>query len=67
MAYYSPCGGGYGSPLERAPEKVLDDVLDGYCSVEQAKTIYGVAVDLDREIVDLAATKALRGRMSEAR
>lgn len=29
MSYYSPCGGGYGSPLERDPQKVLDDVLDG--------------------------------------
>lgn len=60
MAYYSPCGGGYGSPLERAPEKVLDDVLDGFCTVDQAKDIYGVVLDLEAESVDLAATEAQR-------
>ncbi len=30
MADYSPCGGGYGSPSERDPAKVLDDVVDGF-------------------------------------
>ena len=67
MAYYSPCGGGYGSPLERAPETVLDDVLDGYCSPEQAREVYGVEVDLDDEKVDVDATEALRRRMRAAR
>lgn len=63
MAYYSPCGGGYGSPLDRSPEKVLDDVLDGFCSAEHASEVYGVVVDLESEAVDLAATEVLRARM----
>ena len=36
-----PCGGGYGDPLERPAEKVLDDVLDGFCTVEHARAAYG--------------------------
>ncbi|WP_323778821.1 hydantoinase B/oxoprolinase family protein [Leisingera sp.] len=67
MAYYSPCGGGYGSPLERTPEKVLDDVLDGFCSPQHARDIYGVVLDLDAETVDAAATEALRQTMDTLR
>ena len=63
MAFYGPCGGGYGDPLDRPPEKVLEDVLDDFCTVEHAKQAYGVVVDLDSEIVDTRATEALRSRM----
>ena len=66
MAYYSPNGGGYGSPLKRPARKVLEDVLDGFCSVEHARKVYGVVVDLEDETVDIAATEALRSRMSAA-
>jgi N-methylhydantoinase B len=37
-------GGGYGDPLIRPKDKVLDDVLDRYVSVEKANSVYGVAV-----------------------
>lgn len=63
MAYYSPCGGGYGSPLERDPQKVLDDVLDGFCSAKDAADVYGVVLDLDAETVDLAATAGRRAQL----
>lgn len=66
MAYYSPCGGGYGNPLERAPQKVLDDVLDGFCSAEHARDVYGLVFDLDAETVDLPATKKRRKEMAAA-
>jgi N-methylhydantoinase B/oxoprolinase/acetone carboxylase alpha subunit len=39
-------GGGYGNPLERDPAAVLRDVRDGLLSVESARRIYGVEVDL---------------------
>ncbi|WP_255171167.1 hydantoinase B/oxoprolinase family protein [Natrononativus amylolyticus] len=46
-------GGGYGNPLERDPEAVREDVIDGYVSRETAREVYGVAItedgDLDRE------------------
>lgn len=40
-------GGGFGDPANRAPEKVLQDVLGGFVSVEGALRDYGVTVDLD--------------------
>ena len=64
MAFYAPCGGGYGNALERDPALVLDDVLDDYYSADEARDIYGVVVDLETETVDIAATKALRAQMS---
>ncbi|MBN7809216.1 MULTISPECIES: hydantoinase B/oxoprolinase family protein [Agrobacterium] len=45
MSYISPCGGGFGNPLEREPAKVLDDLLDGFINVEHAKETYGVIFD----------------------
>jgi N-methylhydantoinase B len=57
-------GGGYGPPLERDPERVRKDVLDGYVSVTAAREQYGVALtgrrDDDTLAVDVAVTAALR-------
>jgi len=39
-----PGGGGYFSPSEREPERVLQDVIDGYVSVESAERDYGVKI-----------------------
>ena len=66
MTYYSPNGGGYGDPLNRPPLKVLDDVLDGFCTLAQAREAYGVIVDPDAETVDIAATERLRAAMRKA-
>ena len=57
---YGPCGGGYGDPMLRAPEDVLDDVLDGLLDADMARAAYGVIVNDTR--LDLAATQALRGQ-----
>jgi 5-oxoprolinase (ATP-hydrolysing) len=56
-----PNSGGYGDPVEREPTLVLDDVLDGFTSMEQALEIYRVAIDPDTMTLDLEATEALRG------
>lgn len=64
MAYYGPNGGGYGSPLKRPAQKVLEDVLDGYYSADHAREIYGVAVDLESETVDMAETSRLRAKLT---
>jgi len=37
-------GGGYGDPLERDPEKVLEDYHQGYITREHAKSAYGVDI-----------------------
>ena len=60
MTYYSPNGGGYGDPLDRPAVKVLEDVLDGFCTVDHARAAYGVVVDLEAETVDIDATERLR-------
>ncbi|UMP06256.1 hydantoinase B/oxoprolinase family protein [Amycolatopsis sp. EV170708-02-1] len=39
-----PGGGGYGDPVDRDPDAVLADVVDGYISVEAARELYGVEV-----------------------
>jgi N-methylhydantoinase B len=57
----SPCGGGYGEPLERDPQRVLDDVLDGFVSVRNAREQYGVV--LADGTVDADATEELRREM----
>jgi N-methylhydantoinase B len=55
-------GGGWGPPKERSVEKVFEDVLDGYVSVEAARDMYGVVVDLRGNKIDEAATARLRRR-----
>jgi len=64
-------GGGYGLPLERDPERVLADVVNGYVSLEAARDIYGVVIYFNGEpdslvrlpthyVLDLLATEQLR-------
>ncbi len=62
-AFYAPCGGGYGNPLDRPAEQVLGDVLDDFCTVDHARNAYGVVIDIVNEQVDEAATESLRSRM----
>jgi N-methylhydantoinase B len=58
-------GGGFGNPLTREPERVLEDVLDERITVDHARDAYGVIIAPDGTI-DHAATGALRGRMHDA-
>ncbi|GAA1101369.1 hydantoinase B/oxoprolinase family protein [Pseudonocardia alni] len=55
-----PSGGGYGDPFERDPAAVLDDVLDEYLSADDARTHYGVVVDVAAGTVDREASTRLR-------
>lgn len=59
-------GGGYGDPLERPPERVLEDVREGYITRTRARERYGVVV-LDNLSVDVPATESLRGQLARAR
>jgi N-methylhydantoinase B len=54
-------GGGYGPAAEREPERVLQDVVEGKVSLERAREVYKVAIDLPGRAVDRAATSELRG------
>jgi len=53
-------GGGYGSPLEREAELVLEDVRQGYVSIRAAAEDYGVVIDAAAMAIDRAATARLR-------
>jgi N-methylhydantoinase B len=54
-----PGGGGVGDPRARDPQRVLDDVLDGFITAEEARRDYAVVIDADGRL-DLAATQRLR-------
>lgn len=65
-------GGGFGDPLERDPQKVLDDVIDDYVSIRRAALDYGVVIkEIDADLceyeIDTAATEALRADMRASR
>jgi N-methylhydantoinase B len=45
ICLHLPGGGGFGDPRARDPQRVLDDVLDGLITVEDARRDYGVAID----------------------
>jgi N-methylhydantoinase B len=64
-------GGGWGDPLDRESQAVLDDVLDEYVSADAARDDYGVVLtgSLDELTlaVDAEATEALRAERRSAR
>jgi N-methylhydantoinase B len=59
-------GGGFGDPLERFPESVREDLLDGKVSREHAMSAYGVVIDSDSQ-VDVVATQVERERLRSLR
>ena len=58
-------GGGWGDPLERDPEIVAKDIVQGLVTVEGARA-YGVVIAEDGS-VDTAATEALRAQIRAER
>ena len=54
--------GGWGNPLERDPQRILDDVRNGKVSIRSAERNYGVAIDPDTLKIDVARTNRLRSR-----
>jgi len=57
----APGGGGYGVAFEREPEMVQQDVIEGYVTVERARTNYGVAIKPETGEIDVEQTKKIRG------
>ena len=65
-------GGGYGDPLERPFDEVLEDVIDEYVSIERAAKDYGVVIrEIDRELdefeINYTASTELRQQIRAAR
>ena len=59
-------GGGWGDPLERDPEAVRWDVIEGFVSLASAHKDYGVVIDPKTRALDQAATRALRASRKAA-
>ena len=64
---YTAGGGGWGDPLERDAAMVLDDVLDGFVSLDAARESYGVVINPDTLRVDGEATEEQRQSIRAAR
>jgi N-methylhydantoinase B/oxoprolinase/acetone carboxylase alpha subunit len=62
-----PSGAGYGDPLDRDPEGVLADVLDGLCTAGFAGDSYGVVLTSGGARVDEDATRRRRDDLRSAR
>lgn len=61
--YASSGGGGFGDPLSRKPQAVLEDVMDEWLSVEAAKEYYGVVIKVvDRDALDYRIDEAATRR-----
>ncbi len=56
-----PGGGGFGDPHARDPQHVLDDVLDGLITAEEARRDYGVVVD-EQGRLNLSETSRIRSQ-----
>ncbi|GEO39995.1 5-oxoprolinase [Skermanella aerolata] len=64
---HSAGGGGYGSPVERDPERVLSDLREGLITAERARTVYGLVTTGADAVgplaVDRSATQAMRASL----
>ncbi|MBM3560137.1 MAG: hydantoinase B/oxoprolinase family protein, partial [Alphaproteobacteria bacterium] len=61
ISYLADGGGGFGHPFDREPERVRDDVIDGYVSRDAAERDYGVVLS-DALDIDATATARRRAR-----
>lgn len=60
-------GGGFGDPLERDPERVLEDWREGVVTSASVRDIYGVVIDEASEKVNAEATRKRRDSMLRER
>ena len=60
-------GGGWGDPLERDAQLVLNDVRNELVSVERARSDYGVMVNISSWTVNVEKTAELREKIKQSR
>ncbi len=61
----TPGAGGYGDPYKRDPTLILEDVMNGYVSIEMAEKLYGVKIGESEKgffSIDQATTSILRAQ-----
>jgi N-methylhydantoinase B len=63
VRHIQPGAGGYGDPLERNPELVLEDVLDDKFGIDYVRKEYGVVINPKDMTVDEVSTSRLRKRL----
>ena len=72
LSFWSNGAGGYGDPLVRSTDRILEDIRDDYVTITAARDQYGVVV-IERDLrrldyeVDTDATDKLRAEMRRAR
>jgi len=66
LHHVQPGGGGFGNPLDRDPQRVLDDVLEEKLTPDYARREYGVILDSAGCEVDVEATERLREHLTSA-
>ena len=67
LGYQYSHGGGYGDPLDRKPEAVLQDVKDEAIYPDTAAGIYGVVLDTESGEIDYEGTKRRREKIRKER
>jgi len=65
IQFDSAGGGGYGDPLQRDPQAVAADVVNGYVSIEKAREDYGVVMDPATLRVDPVETEKVRAARND--
>jgi N-methylhydantoinase B len=66
LQYWEGGGGGWGDPAKRPPDWVLQDVIDELVSVERAREVYRVAIEVgDPEALEYAVDEAETRRLRE--
>ena len=65
IQFDSAGGGGYGDPLQRDPQAVAADVVNGYVSMEKAREDYGVVMDPATLRVDPVETEKVRAARND--
>ncbi|MBI3016293.1 MAG: hydantoinase B/oxoprolinase family protein, partial [Candidatus Tectomicrobia bacterium] len=65
LVFYPPGGGGYGDPLDRDPDRVRVDVLNGTVSVEAARKYYGVWLRGDLSVDEGGTRREREQRIAE--
>jgi N-methylhydantoinase B len=53
-------GGGYGHPFNREADRVRDDVVNQFVSIDAALNQYGVVINPETLLVDEKQTKKIR-------
>ena len=60
IMYSSIGGAGFGDPIERDPERIVEDVKTGHATLDVAERVYAVSIDPDTLEIDHEKTQALR-------